>query len=55
MRAEPFERMKTLSEADEVSSMSPLIADVSPDDWEDACNYDKRSQTTAACGCWELE
>jgi len=42
MRAEHFERMKTLSEVDEVSSMYPLIADISPDDWEDASNYEKR-------------
>jgi hypothetical protein len=42
MRAEQFEKMKTLSDADDVSSMYPLLAEISPDDWEDASNYEKR-------------
>jgi hypothetical protein len=39
MRADEFESMKTRSEADEVSPIYPLIADISPEDWEDASNY----------------
>jgi hypothetical protein len=42
MRAEEFEKMRTLSEDDETSSMYPLIADISPEDWEDASNYENR-------------
>jgi hypothetical protein len=42
MRAELFESMKAPSDVDEVSSMYPLVADISPDDWEDASNYEAR-------------
>jgi hypothetical protein len=42
MRAEEFEKMRTLSKDDETSSMYPLIADISPEDWEDASNYENR-------------
>jgi len=42
LRAEEFEKMKTRSEVDEVSSMYPLIDDVSPEDWEDISNYENR-------------
>jgi hypothetical protein len=42
MSAEQFKNMKSLSEADDVVSMYPLIAEITPDDWEDASNYEKR-------------
>jgi hypothetical protein len=41
MRVEQFEKMRSFSE-DEVPSMYPLIADISPEDWEDASNYENR-------------
>jgi hypothetical protein len=42
LRAEDFEKMKTESESDDVSSMYPLIADIAPEDWEDLSHYEKR-------------
>jgi hypothetical protein len=42
MRAEDYEKMNVLTEADEVSSMYPLLADIAPDDWEDASNYERQ-------------
>jgi hypothetical protein len=42
MRTAENEIMKTLTEPDEVSSMYPLLADVAPEDWEDASNYERQ-------------
>jgi hypothetical protein len=43
MRAEDYEKMKAPSEDDDdVSSMYPLLADLAPEDWEDASNYERR-------------
>ncbi len=40
--AEVYQRVKTLlsDEEDVVRDMSRLLADLAPDDWEDAANYD---------------
>jgi hypothetical protein len=43
LRAEDFEKMKTESESDDVSSMYPLLADLAPEDWEDVSHYEKPS------------
>ena len=42
MRAEDYERMNVLTEPNEISSMYPLLADVAPEDWEDASNYERQ-------------
>jgi hypothetical protein len=42
LRAEDFEKMKTESESDDVSSIYPLLADIAPEDWEDLSHYEKR-------------
>jgi hypothetical protein len=43
LRAEDFEKMKTKCESDDVSSMYPLLADVTAEDWEDLSHYENRS------------
>jgi hypothetical protein len=42
MRAEDYERMNVLTEPNEVSSMDPLHANLAPEDWEDASNYERQ-------------
>ena len=41
IRAEQFERMKSLL-GDDVDRMYPLLADLAPEDWEEASNYPDR-------------
>ncbi len=36
-----FDLTRTHSEADDVCSLYPLIAEIDPDDWEDSNNYSK--------------
>jgi hypothetical protein len=40
MRAEQYEKMKAITGEDEAESMYPLLADLSPEEWEDASAYD---------------
>jgi hypothetical protein len=42
LRAEDFAKMKAESESDDASSMCPLLADIAPEDWEDAGHYETR-------------
>ena len=41
--AEVYQRLQSLVVDDEslVRDMAPLLADLSPEDWEDAANYDE--------------
>jgi hypothetical protein len=39
LRAEVFDRLRQLAD-DDVRSMQPLLANLQPEDWEDASNYD---------------
>ena len=41
MRAEDFEKFKAVNE--DVESLYPLLADLDPEDWEDASHYDRTS------------
>lgn len=43
LRAEDFEKMKAGPDTDDVSSMYPLLADLAPEDWEDASHYENRA------------
>lgn len=43
LRADDYEKMKAQPDVDDVSSMYPLLADISPEDWEDLSHYEKRS------------
>ncbi len=43
LRAEDYEKLKGRSDLDDVSSMYPLLADISPEDWEDVSHYENRS------------
>lgn len=40
--AEVFERMQTLLDNDDPRLMEPLLAELAPEDWEDAANYEGR-------------
>jgi hypothetical protein len=42
MRAEQFEAMKALTNAEDVEAMYPLLAEMEPDDWEDLSHYDRK-------------
>ena len=42
IRAEDYEKLKGLTELDEVSSMYSLLADIAAEDWEDASNYERQ-------------
>jgi hypothetical protein len=42
MRADLFERWKTVLGDDDVDSMAPLLAELDPDDWEDASVYESK-------------
>jgi hypothetical protein len=42
IRAEEYEKLKGLTGSDEASSMYPLLADIAPEDWEDASNYERQ-------------
>ena len=39
LSAEQFERMKTAADGEIVDAMYPLLADIAPEDWEDASLY----------------
>jgi hypothetical protein len=39
VRAELYTRMQTLLQEDDVRLMEPLLADLAPEDWEDATSY----------------
>ncbi|MGC8639721.1 MAG: hypothetical protein ACP5XB_07555 [Isosphaeraceae bacterium] len=41
MRAEQFERLRAVLDADDIEAMYPLFADIEPDDWEDIDCYDR--------------
>jgi hypothetical protein len=42
VRADLYQRIQALLEEDDVRRMEPLLADLSPEDWEDAANYQNR-------------
>ena len=42
VRAEVYQRIQSLLDEDAVSSMEPLLAELCPEDWEDADNYEDR-------------
>ena len=37
-----YERFGVLMEEDDVRRMQPLLADLAPEDWEDAANYESK-------------
>jgi hypothetical protein len=39
LRAEQYEKMKAVIGEDEPEAMYPLLAEISPEDWEDASHY----------------
>jgi hypothetical protein len=43
IRADQFEKIKVSTDNEDVASMYSLLADVSPEDWEDAANYEPRT------------
>jgi hypothetical protein len=43
MRADQFEEIRFSTDNGDVASMYPLLADISPEDWEDAANYEPRT------------
>jgi hypothetical protein len=42
VRKEDFDRMRGVGDEDDVQSMAPLLADLDPEDWEDASAYEGR-------------
>lgn len=40
VRKAVYERFEVLMEEDDVRRMQPLLADLAPEDWEDAANYE---------------
>jgi hypothetical protein len=40
MRADQFEKLRSVGDGDDVEAMYPLLAQTEPDDWEDISNYD---------------
>ena len=42
VREDVFARMQTLLAEDDVRLMEPLLAELAPEDWEDAANYDNK-------------
>jgi hypothetical protein len=42
LRLDLFERMQRLLDEDDVRHLEPLLAELAPEDWEDASNYDAR-------------
>ena len=41
VRADVYEKMQALLDGDEVRLMEPLLAELSPEDWEDLAAYEK--------------
>lgn len=39
IRREAFERLKSVLDEDDARLMAPLLADLDPEDWEDASRY----------------
>lgn len=42
VRTATYERLGMLMEEDDVRRMQPLLADLAPEDWEDAANYESK-------------
>ena len=42
VREEVFKRMKSGFDEDDARLMAPLLADLDPEDWEDASNYEEK-------------
>jgi hypothetical protein len=42
MRAEQFEKIRAITDGEDVETMYPLLADMEPDDWEDISHYDRK-------------
>jgi hypothetical protein len=40
VRRDIYERVRRILDADDVRLMEPLLADLDPEDWEDASNYE---------------
>jgi hypothetical protein len=43
LRAEDYEKLRAQTALDDVSSLYPLLAEIDPEDWEDASHYEKSS------------
>ena len=42
VRKAVYERFEVLMGEDDVRGMQPLLADLAPEDWEDAANYESK-------------
>jgi hypothetical protein len=42
MRAEYFEKIRALTDGEDIEAMYPLLAEIEPDDWEDISHYDRK-------------
>jgi hypothetical protein len=42
VRSEVFQQMQALLDEDDVRRMEPLLAELSPEDWEDPANYESK-------------
>ena len=42
LRRELYERLKGIFEEDDARLMAPLLADLDPEDWEDASAYERQ-------------
>ena len=42
MRAEQFEKIRAITDGEDVEAMDPLLAEIEPDDWEDLSHYDHK-------------
>lgn len=43
VRREVYERLKGILDEDDVRAMAPLLADLDPENWEDASAYEGKS------------
>ena len=42
MRAEQFEKIRALTDGEDVDALYHLLAEMEPDDWEDISHYDRK-------------
>jgi hypothetical protein len=42
IRAEHYERIKSVTDGDGAEEMYPLLAEIEPDDWDDLSQYDRK-------------
>jgi hypothetical protein len=43
VRADLYERLRTILDGDDARLMAPLLADLDPEDWEDASAYEGKA------------